>query len=66
MTSQAHHYERRDSFDVCRQCGMVRNRDAVGPRWCPGRLPAVAVRAPGEAMTPDPRTMCEARRLGAT
>lgn len=44
MTIRVHHYEQRDGLDVCKHCGVVRNRDAVGPRWCPGKTPPIETR----------------------
>jgi hypothetical protein len=44
MSIRVHYYEQRDGVDVCRECGMVRNRDHHGPSWCSGRLPKVACR----------------------
>jgi soluble cytochrome b562 len=37
-----HDYEPRLDWEVCRRCGMVRNRDKATP--CRGRLPAIAPR----------------------
>ena len=34
-----HHYLVKDGVDVCKYCGMVRNKDRVGPQYCAGKLP---------------------------
>jgi hypothetical protein len=44
MTARVHDYGQRDGFDVCKRCGAVRNRDAVGPRYCPGIPPPIELR----------------------
>ena len=40
-----HHYLVKDGVDVCKYCGMVRNKDRVGPQYCPGKLPPIEARA---------------------
>lgn len=40
-----HHYAVIDGVDVCKHCGMVRNKDRVGPQYCTGKLPPIEARA---------------------
>lgn len=46
MTIRVHYYEDRDGLSVCKNCGMVENKDRVGPSWCSGKLPSIGLRVP--------------------
>ena len=47
MTIRVHHYVERDGLSVCKRCGVVENKDATGPRWCPGKTPKIGLRDAG-------------------
>ena len=44
MTIQVHYFEIRDGVNVCKNCGLVKNADRVGPQWCSGVLPQIDTR----------------------
>lgn len=44
MTIRVHHYALRDGIEVCKYCGMVRNKDRAHAQLCSGKLPPVAMR----------------------
>jgi hypothetical protein len=54
MPIRVHHYVKHDGFyEVCKYCGMVRNRDRCYPQYCPGKLPMIETREP-QPMSPIP------------